>query len=635
MTSAVRAGRAFMELTLNSSQFKRSLDRVQRDLSQWGRGIQRVGASLVGVGAVGSGLFAPAITAAGDAQEVMSKFEVVFNSNRDEMRKFSDDLAATLGRSKTEVASFLASSQDLFVPIGFDEAEATNLSKTVTQLGFDLASFNNQLDSKAIDDIQAALTGSGEVMKKYGVIVSEAAVKQELLNSGFTSQSVASASEQAKVLARLSIILKGTTAAQGDAIRTSSSFNNSMKRLKSSLSDFLVSVGQPLQQALAPFATGLANVIVGVSQFVGNNQQLIVTVASVTAGIVAAGAAIFTLGTAMAGVAATMSVLGTATSAAASVLGVAGAVVSALVTPFGLLAAGVAALSVAFVDWGAAGSAALQFLQSQLGPLFATFSDGVAAMVSALSRGDIQAAANVLWATLELAWAQGTKTLTDAWSSAVQIMQATWIAFTGQMQQLWNTFTGGLNSGVASVISGLNETFAGVADFFGDNTLAQSLRAHADLYAQAAQDLQNSTQGAGRDIAAETQRQLDAIYSRSDSNIDELSKKLDLAKQQFTAAVAAANDTTTGAAGANPAAAPLADIGSLLNDLRANGQDTARALDRVVRSQGTFSGALASRVFGDTIDVGTKQLNEQKKTNQQLGILVDKAQAGNGLTFSG
>ena len=48
------------------------------------------------------------------------------------------------------------------------------------------------------------------VMKKYGVIVSEAAVKQELLNQGIDPKT---ASDQQKVQARMNIIMAGTTAA--------------------------------------------------------------------------------------------------------------------------------------------------------------------------------------------------------------------------------------------------------------------------------------------------------------------------------------------------------------------------------------------------------------------------------------
>ena len=40
-----------------------------------------------------------------------------------------------------------------------------------------------------------------------------------------------------KVMARMAIIMRGTTAAQGDAVRTGGSFANQMKRLKGSLAD--------------------------------------------------------------------------------------------------------------------------------------------------------------------------------------------------------------------------------------------------------------------------------------------------------------------------------------------------------------------------------------------------------------
>jgi len=138
----------------------------------------------------------PAIKKASDYQEVMSKFETVFGDRTSEVKAWGDEFANQVGRSKTQTAQFLAGAQDLFIPLGFEPGAAEQMSKTVTGLAVDLASFNNMADEDVMRDLQAAMTGSGETMKKYGVIVSEAAVKQELLNQGLDPKV---ASDQQKV----------------------------------------------------------------------------------------------------------------------------------------------------------------------------------------------------------------------------------------------------------------------------------------------------------------------------------------------------------------------------------------------------------------------------------------------------
>jgi hypothetical protein len=184
--------------------------------------------------------FQKIIGGASNVEETMNKFNIVFGESSDAVKEWSDGLAADIGRSQNLVASFVAANQDLFIPIGFDFATAEQLSKTVASLAFDLASFNNLQDEQTFGDLQAALTGSGEVMKKYGVIVSEAAVKQELLNQGLNP---ATATEAQKVYARLEIILRGTTAAQGDALRSMNGFANQWKRLTGIIDDRAAALG--------------------------------------------------------------------------------------------------------------------------------------------------------------------------------------------------------------------------------------------------------------------------------------------------------------------------------------------------------------------------------------------------------
>lgn len=217
-------------------------------LRSFSRGVMGAGKIALAGGAVIAGGLAVAIKAASDMQETMNKFNVVFADNSTAVKKWSDDFATRIGRSKKQIADFMAGSQDLFVPLGFEAGAATELSKQITGLAVDLASFNNTADADALRDLHAALTGSGEVMKKYGVIVSEAAVKQELLNQKIDPKT---ATEQQKVQARLNLIMRGTTAAQGDAERSSGAFANQVKALKGQISDAAVAIGS----AFLPMAT--------------------------------------------------------------------------------------------------------------------------------------------------------------------------------------------------------------------------------------------------------------------------------------------------------------------------------------------------------------------------------------------
>lgn len=199
-------------------------------------------------------------------EEVMNKFNVVFGDNAKGVARWGDTFATQIGRSKTDIKDYLAGTQDLLVPMGFTPGSAEAMSKQITRLTVDLASFNNLQDADVLRDIQAALTGSGEVMKKYGVIVSQAAVNAELLNAGLDPKH---ATEAAKAQARMSIILAGTTAAQGDAMRSSGSFANQMKGLKASFTDTAASLGTILLPMATRVVAGIKEVVSGFASYAG------------------------------------------------------------------------------------------------------------------------------------------------------------------------------------------------------------------------------------------------------------------------------------------------------------------------------------------------------------------------------
>lgn len=292
---SIRAGKAFVELFLNKDPLVRGLKSAGADMKKWGASMTSVGTKLM---AAGGAMLAPLIAsvkAASDMEETMSKFGVVFGDAATGVKAWGDEFAKQVGRSQQQVASFLAGAQDLFVPLGFDPAAAEQMSKTITTLAVDLASFNNMADADAMRDLQAALTGSGEVMKKYGVIVSEAAVKQRLLNDGIDPKA---ATDQQKVMARLNIILAGTTAAQGDATRTAGSFANQMKRLWANLQDTAALVGQALLPTLSELATRINSIGPQVAEWVQNNQELIMTAAKAAVALIGVGGALVGLGAA-------------------------------------------------------------------------------------------------------------------------------------------------------------------------------------------------------------------------------------------------------------------------------------------------------------------------------------------------
>lgn len=283
------AGKARVWLGLDDEDLQRGLKTAQRKLRDFGNSVQAVGRDLMSIGGIALTAMAVPVKYASDLEEVTNKFNVVFADSKKIMEDWSNSTAKEVGRSKRQIKEFVASAQDLLVPIGFEAGAAQEFSKQIVKLSLDLASFNNMRDEDTMRDLQAALTGSGEVMKKYGVIVSEAAVKQELFNMSIDPKV---ASEQEKVLARLNIIMRGTTAAQGDVARSSDSVANRLKKLKGNLEDSAAAIGNALLPMVSNLLKDFSELSVSFGIFAENNQGLVSFIAKTSIGIVALGAAI-------------------------------------------------------------------------------------------------------------------------------------------------------------------------------------------------------------------------------------------------------------------------------------------------------------------------------------------------------
>ncbi len=191
------------------------------------------------------------IRTASDAEEMGAKFDTVFLDQGPRVRAELAEFGAEVGRSNFELQGFAAGLQDTFVPMGFARDKAADLSVQVVELATDLGSFNNLPTAGVIQNITSALVGETEPMRKYGVILNETLIKQEAFTLGLYS-GVGAIDAQAKASAVLSLIMKSTSDAQGDAARTSESWANQMRRLEAIVLDTKVALGSELLPVVTP-----------------------------------------------------------------------------------------------------------------------------------------------------------------------------------------------------------------------------------------------------------------------------------------------------------------------------------------------------------------------------------------------
>jgi hypothetical protein len=116
------------------------------------------------------------------------------------------------------------------------------MSNVMVQLASDMGSFNNEDPTDMLLRLRSGLAGEAEPLRKFGVLLSAAAVQEEAVRIGLVG--VGGALDEAqKVQARYSLILGQTTVQQGDFERTSEGLANATKALTAKFEELQAKLG--------------------------------------------------------------------------------------------------------------------------------------------------------------------------------------------------------------------------------------------------------------------------------------------------------------------------------------------------------------------------------------------------------
>jgi len=187
------AGNLLVGFGLDNAQWAKDINKSIKAGDKFTRKMQKDFNSLnLKKAAIGVVAFTAALTAvslkltkiASDAEEINSKFSVVFRTLDKEASGWAVNFGKEVGRAKQDIKKWMAGLQDTFVPLGFAREKAFDLSKSLTALAVDVASFNNAADEEVIRDFTSALVGNHETVRKYGIIISENTIKQASFASG-------------------------------------------------------------------------------------------------------------------------------------------------------------------------------------------------------------------------------------------------------------------------------------------------------------------------------------------------------------------------------------------------------------------------------------------------------------------
>ena len=170
-------------------QFGQSANRQMSSLSNTiNSSMSKIGKLLVGAFAIGAivNFGKECVELGSNLSEVQNVVDVTFGSMTEDINEFAKTAIDNFGLSETAAKKYAGVFGSMSTSMGLSQQAALDLSKSVTGLTGDVASFFNISNDEAYTKLKSIWTGETETLKELGVVMTQANLKQYALSQGIT-----------------------------------------------------------------------------------------------------------------------------------------------------------------------------------------------------------------------------------------------------------------------------------------------------------------------------------------------------------------------------------------------------------------------------------------------------------------
>jgi hypothetical protein len=219
--------------------------KLQTSIGSLGRNFAIAGTAIV----AGTALLGKAVKSASNFEAEFEGVNQVFGEAAKSVQAFAEQAAQSAGLSATEALQASKTFGLFATGAGLGAEEAAKFSTTMVQLAGDLGSFNDVPTAEALAAIQSGLMGQSEPLRKFGVFLDDARLKQEALNMGIYD-GTGPLSTQQKMMASYSAILAQTAVQQGDFVKYQDTLGNQLKTISTEFDNLTKDIGLMLIPAI-------------------------------------------------------------------------------------------------------------------------------------------------------------------------------------------------------------------------------------------------------------------------------------------------------------------------------------------------------------------------------------------------
>jgi hypothetical protein len=200
------------------------------------------------------------VAEAAGLEQAIGRAGAVFGESAEGVFQFAES-TREIGIAKKDAIEAVSTMGNLFTAFGLGKEEAAGMSIELTKLAADMAALNNTSTDQALRAISSGLAGEQEPLKRYGVVLTEAVLKNEAFNRGLIQTRTAALDPLTRSLMAYEVLMTQTANAQGHAARESNTLDGVQKRMASNFKDIKTDIGQSLVPAYRAFGDAVQGVL--------------------------------------------------------------------------------------------------------------------------------------------------------------------------------------------------------------------------------------------------------------------------------------------------------------------------------------------------------------------------------------
>lgn len=210
-----------------------------------------------------------------DLQDSLGKVRVVFKGAEKDVEEWASTALKNFGLAKGTALEMVGFFGGMANSMGVASSKSLEMSKRLTELTMDLATFSNQKVEVVNTALTSVFTGETESLKKLGIVMTQTNLQQFAYNQGIRKK-ISEMSEAEKVELRYQYVMAKSAEAQGNFKREQDGATAQMEIFKQGVKELGESFSEHILPIFTPVLSGINDMIIKFSELSDGTKKFIV-----------------------------------------------------------------------------------------------------------------------------------------------------------------------------------------------------------------------------------------------------------------------------------------------------------------------------------------------------------------------